>query len=70
MSPGASPLAAASLLLGALLSWVSAYFPWIALGDAGGKRVLLLAAWMAVAAVLYFGVLRMAGLRVGSLVRR
>ncbi|MBP9896062.1 MAG: murein biosynthesis integral membrane protein MurJ [Giesbergeria sp.] len=63
-------VAAASLLLGALLSWVSAYFPWIALGDAGGKRVLLLAAWMAVAAVLYFGVLRMAGLRVGSLVRR
>jgi len=63
-------VAAASLLLGALLSWVSAYFPWIALGDAGGKRVLLLAAWMAVAAVLYFGVLRIAGLRVGSLVRR
>ena len=63
-------VAAASLLLGALLSWVSAYFPWIALGDAGGKRVLLLAAWMAVAAVLYFGVLRMAGLRVGALLRR
>ncbi len=61
---------AASLLLGALLSWVSAYFPWIALGDAGGKRVLLLTAWMAAAAVLYFGVLRMAGLRVGALLRR
>jgi putative peptidoglycan lipid II flippase len=61
---------AASLLLGALLSWFSTHFSWISMGDAGGARAALLAACMAAAALLYFGVLRLAGLRVGVLARR
>ncbi len=60
---------AASLLLGALLSWFSTHFSWIAMGDAHGVRAALLAACMAAAALLYFGVLWLAGLRVGALVR-
>lgn len=61
---------AASLLLGAMLLWLSTRFSWVAMGDAGGARAALLAACMAAAGVLYFGVLRLSGLRVGALVRR
>ena len=67
---GGAQVLAASLLLGALLSWFSTHFSWISMGDAGGARAALLAACMAAAALLYFGVLRLAGLRVGALVRR
>lgn len=73
-SPGwalfGAQVAAASLLLGALLSWASEHGHWIAMGDAGGMRAALLAAWMGAAALLYFGALRLSGLRVGALVRR
>ncbi len=73
-SPGwglfGAQVVAAGLLLGAMLSWASEHGGWIAMGGAGGVRVALLAAWMAAAAVLYFGALRLSGLRVGALVRR
>ena len=65
----AAQVLAASLLLGAMLSWFSTHFSWISMGDAGGARAALLAACMAAAALVYFGILRLAGLRVGALVR-
>ncbi len=61
---------AASLLLGALLSWFSAHFSWIGMGDASGARAALLAACMAAAVLLYFCVLGLAGLKLRTLVRR
>lgn len=61
---------AASLLLAALLSWLSGRFDWVAMGDAGGARAALLAGCMAAAALVYFGALWVSGLRAGTLLRR
>lgn len=61
---------AASLLLAAMLSWASGHSDWLALAATPGLRAALLAGWMLAAAALYFGVLRISGLRIGALLRR
>jgi len=66
----AAQVLAASLLLGALLSWLSVRFDWVAMGDAGGTRAALLAGCMVAAALVYFGALWLGGLRAGALLRR
>lgn len=66
----AAQVLAASLLLGALLSWASDLTGWMAMSNSAGTRAALLAGWMLTAAALYFGVLRLSGLRVAALVRR
>lgn len=61
---------AASLLMGAFLLWASAHFDWLALRAHSGQRVLLLAAVLAAAAVLYFALLRISGLGLRATLRR
>jgi len=61
---------AATLLLGAALTWASHGVDWIALGARPGLRVALLAAVLAAVAVLYFATLYAFGVRVLQFVRR
>ena len=61
---------AASALLAVLLLWGSQHFDWVGLRAHSLLRAGLLAALMAAAAVLYFGVLRLAGLNLRQLLRR
>jgi len=63
-------VAVATLALGALLVWGNRYFDWVALRDQRLLRVGLLAAIIAGAGVLYFGVLALAGVKLRQLVRR
>ena len=60
----------ASLVLGALLVWGDRHFDWIGLQVQRLLRIGLLAALIAGAAVLYFGVLALTGLKLRSFVRR
>ena len=61
-------VAAAAALLGLYLAWADAALDWMTLGKAA--RVLWLALVVAGAAVLYFGVLLAAGLKLRQFVRR
>ena len=61
---------AASALLAVLLLWGSQHFDWVGLRSNGLLRAGLLAAMMAAAAVLYFGVLMLSGLNLRQLLRR
>lgn len=61
---------AATLLLGALLVWANQHFDWVALREQRLLRIGLLAAVLAGAAVLYFGVLAIAGVKLRSFMRR
>ncbi len=61
---------AASALLAVLLAWGSHYFDWVALRSQSGVRVLLLLGLMAAAAVVYFGALWAAGLKLRLMLRR
>jgi putative peptidoglycan lipid II flippase len=61
---------AASSLLAVLLTWGSQHFDWIALRADGWHRAGLLAALMVAAALLYFGALWAAGLKLRALLRR
>ena len=61
---------AASALLAVLLLWGSQHFDWVAMKSHSLMRAGLLAAMMAAAAVLYFGVLRLSGLNIRQLLRR
>jgi putative peptidoglycan lipid II flippase len=61
---------AASALLAVLLLWGSQHFDWVGLRSNGLLRAALLAAMMAGAAVLYFGVLKLSGLNLRQLLRR
>ena len=61
---------AASVLLAVLLLWGSQHFDWVGLRSNGLLRAGLLAAMMAGAAVLYFGVLMLSGLNLRQLLRR
>ncbi|CAD5373843.1 Lipid II flippase MurJ [Rubrivivax sp. A210] len=57
-------------VLGALLAWAATAIDWIALQTHEGRRAAAVAAVLAVVALLYFGVLALAGLRPRDLVRR
>ena len=61
---------AASALLAVLLVWSSQHFDWIAMRAQSLQRVGLLAALMAASAVLYFGALWAAGLKLRKMLRR
>ncbi|WP_440110498.1 murein biosynthesis integral membrane protein MurJ [Acidovorax sp. BL-A-41-H1] len=61
---------AASALLAVLLVWSSQHFDWIAMRAQSLQRVGLLAALMAASAVLYFGALWAAGLKLRQMLRR
>ena len=61
---------AASTLLAVLLLWGAQNFDWVAMRAHSAKRVGLLALLMCAAAVLYFGVLRVAGLQLRQMLRR
>ncbi|QXZ10228.1 murein biosynthesis integral membrane protein MurJ [Comamonas sp. Y33R10-2] len=61
---------AASVLLAVLLLWGSQHFDWVGLRSNGFLRAGLLAAMMAAAAALYFGVLMLSGLKLRQLLRR
>ncbi|RZJ09448.1 MAG: murein biosynthesis integral membrane protein MurJ [Acidovorax sp.] len=61
---------AASALLAVLLVWGSQHFDWIDMRGQTLKRIGLLAGLMVAAAVLYFGALWAAGLKLRQLLRR
>ena len=61
---------AASALLAVLLAWGAQHFDWVELKAQRLQRIGLLAAMMAAAAVLYFGALWAAGLKLRQLLRR
>lgn len=61
---------AASALLAVLLVWSSQHFDWIAMRAQSLQRVGLLAALMIASAVLYFGALWVAGLKLRKMLRR
>ena len=60
----------ATAALGALLVWGNQHFDWVALREQRLLRVGLLAAMIAGAGVLYFGVLALTGVKLRSFVRR
>ncbi len=60
----------ASLLMAVVLLWANAHFNWLALRAHSGQRVLLLGGVLVGAAVLYFAVLRVAGLKLRATLRR
>ena len=66
----AAQVVAASLLMAVFLLWANAHFDWLALRARSGQRVLLLAGVLAGAAVLYFALLRVAGLGLRATLRR
>jgi putative peptidoglycan lipid II flippase len=61
---------AASALLAVLLVWGTQHFDWVGMRSQSLQRVGLLAALMAAAAVLYFGALWAAGLKLRKMLRR
>ena len=61
---------AASALLAVLLAWGAQHFDWVEMKAQRLQRISLLAAMMAAAAVLYFGALWAAGLKLRQLLRR
>lgn len=60
----------ASMLLAAFLLWAENQFDWIALRNHSMERVGLLALLLCASVVLYFGVLRLAGLNLRQTLRR
>ena len=60
----------ASALLAVLLVWGAQHFDWLAMRANSAMRVGLLAALMGASAVLYFGVLRLSGLKLRQMLRR
>ncbi|MBO9515115.1 MAG: murein biosynthesis integral membrane protein MurJ [Variovorax sp.] len=63
-------VAIGTLVLAGLLVWGARHFDWIALRDARLHRIGLLAALVAGAALLYFSVLALVGVKLRSFVRR
>ncbi|MDP9043184.1 MAG: murein biosynthesis integral membrane protein MurJ [Pseudomonadota bacterium] len=63
-------VALATALLAAALAWAGQAIDWVGLVDHEGRRVLLLAACLSLAAALYFGALLAAGVKVGDFMRR
>ena len=63
-------VAIATAVLGALLAWGAHRVDWVALRDARLLRAGLLAAFIAGAALLYFGVLTLTGVKLRTLIRR
>jgi putative peptidoglycan lipid II flippase len=63
-------IALGTLVLAAWLVWGERYFDWIALREARLYRIGLLAALVAGAAAIYFGVLALAGVKLRGFVRR
>ena len=63
-------VALATALLGALLWWGANRFDWIALRDARWHRIGLLVAMLIASAMLYFGALALAGVKLRSFMRR
>jgi putative peptidoglycan lipid II flippase len=61
---------AASALLGGLLAWGAQAFDWVALGAHEGRRMLMLAAFLVGAALLYFAALATLGIRLRHFMRR
>ncbi|MBW8465034.1 lipid II flippase MurJ, partial [Acidovorax sp.] len=61
---------AASALLAVLLVWGAQYFDWVEMRGKSWQRIGLLAALMVAAAVLYFGALWAAGLKLRQMLRR
>ena len=61
---------AASALLAVLLAWGAQHFDWVEMKAQRLQRIGLLAAMMIAAAVLYFGALWAAGLKLRQLLRR
>jgi putative peptidoglycan lipid II flippase len=61
---------AATALLASFLAWAATQFDWLALRAQAPTRAALLAGMLAVAAVIYFGALRIAGLRLRQFVTR
>jgi putative peptidoglycan lipid II flippase len=61
---------AATALLALLLVWASHHFDWVAMRSAKWQRIGLLAGLMAASAVLYFGALWAAGLKLRKMLRR
>lgn len=61
---------AGTLVLAALLAWGSQHFDWVGLSEHRLLRIGLLAALIAGSALLYFGVLAAAGVRLRSFIRR
>ena len=61
---------AASVLMAVLLLWGSQHFDWVAMKGHTLRRVGLLATLIGAAAVVYFGVLWVAGLKLRQFVRR
>ncbi|MCG2594131.1 murein biosynthesis integral membrane protein MurJ [Ramlibacter sp. XY19] len=60
---------AASALLGVFLTWATFNLPWIAWNDQKLLRIGVMAGLMAASGVLYFGALRIAGLKLRQFVR-
>lgn len=60
----------AAALLGGLLGWGAHAFDWIALGAHEGRRMGLMAAFLAGAALLYFAALAAMGIRLRHFMRR
>ncbi|MDQ7955837.1 MAG: murein biosynthesis integral membrane protein MurJ [Pseudomonadota bacterium] len=63
-------VAFATAVLGVLLAWGAHRIDWVALRDARLLRAGLLAAFIGGAAVLYFGVLALTGVKLRTLIRR
>ena len=61
---------AASALLAVFLLWASHHFDWLALQERSVQRAALLAALLVASALLYFGALTAAGLKLRQLLRR
>ncbi|MFL6695144.1 MAG: murein biosynthesis integral membrane protein MurJ [Ramlibacter sp.] len=61
---------AATALLASFLAWAATQFDWLALRAQAPTRAALLAGMLAVAALIYFGALRIAGLRLRQFVTR
>lgn len=61
---------AANALLAAFLWWGSTHFDWLALQARGAQRAGLLALFLAASALLYFGTLAVAGVKLRQLLRR
>ena len=63
-------VAIATAVLGVLLAWGAHRIDWVALRDARLLRAGLLAAFIAGAALLYFGVLTLTGVKMRTIIRR
>ncbi|MDB6001470.1 MAG: murJ [Rhizobacter sp.] len=63
-------VAVATALLGALLAGFAHGFDWIALQARPGERIALMATALVIAAVVYFGALRLFGLKPAHFIRR